>query len=542
VTAPADGNEPMPAPPPLPDLDELPGELPGEHPPEGEDGTAAGALLRTTAATGVIRPVPVVSLSGADIASGAGGPGPIALDDLSVTWGRGELMDQPTPATAQVSLFLPDRAWAAGRELIGQPLNLAFTAVKPGAGPVRQVFFRGRVTSAQLSRRSVLNTDGSTTDGALLELGASSVLTDLANRVPFEDWPEETLDARRARIAGWTAGVTSSVTVRTDWNGAHVLPVAAADQTSILDSLTGLFDSCGPDRMSYFPDDQRIYFMARREINTRSHSTQLWWNVTGDGTARDNTGAYIRSRAVTAGMYANSLAGLPQYLDAAAVEYDGKLAKEITSRITRVEISHKDSLSTPTAFAQRVETALVPGTNEAAQGVRSIRHESQVCWNNYAQTCASDLASMASREGAGWATGSVVYRADLAGGFESFDQVSLLLTGAETPPVVFLARSWFPELGIRPLFAVIGGQIGYAEGWSVECDLQAVSTFGNAQHALAWEEIDDGSATYQLEWHDTDHWRGLHESVTYEDMGFCGLGLAVSTTPTNTEWDQVYER
>jgi hypothetical protein len=189
-----------------------------------------------------------------------------------------------------------------------------------------------------------------------------------------------------------------------------------------------------------------------------------------------------------------------------------------------------------------VETALVPGTNEATQGVRSIRHESQVCWNNYAQTCASDLASMASREGAGLGHRLLVYRADLAGGFESFDQVSLLLTGAETPPVVFLARSWFPELGIRPLFAVIGGQIGYAERLAVECDLQAVSTFGNAQHALAWEEIDDGSATYQLEWHDTDHWRGLHESVTYEDMGFCGLGLAVSTTPTNTEWDQVYER
>jgi hypothetical protein len=37
---------------PLPDLDELPGELPGEHPPEGEDGTAAGAVLRTAAAPG----------------------------------------------------------------------------------------------------------------------------------------------------------------------------------------------------------------------------------------------------------------------------------------------------------------------------------------------------------------------------------------------------------------------------------------------------------------------------------------------------------
>jgi hypothetical protein len=76
VTAPADGNEPLPAPPPLPDLDELPAELPGVHPPEGEDGAAAGRCCAPPPAAGVIRPVPVVSLSGADLASGAGRPGP----------------------------------------------------------------------------------------------------------------------------------------------------------------------------------------------------------------------------------------------------------------------------------------------------------------------------------------------------------------------------------------------------------------------------------------------------------------------------------
>jgi hypothetical protein len=535
-----DGDTPLPAPPAPPDLDELLAEVPASPPPPVE--LAAGVVLRTAAAA-AIDPVPVVTLSGADIAAGATTGGPVALDDLSVTWGRDQIMDQPTPATAGVALFLPDPTWAAGRELIGEPLNLSFTATKPGTGPVRQVFFRGRVTSADLARRSVSNTDGTTTHGAVLTLGASSLLTDLGNRVPFEAWPEETMDARRARIAAYTTAVASSVTIRDYWQPAHVGPVAATDQPSVLDSLTGLYESSSPDRMTYLPDDQRVYFVGRREISARTLA-QIWWNVAGEGTARDGKGAYIRARTIPAGLIgANSLAGPPQYVDAAAADYQGSLVKDITSRITRVEVAHQDSLSTPTAFADRVETALVAGTNEATQGVRAARLDSQICWNNYAQTQASDLASMVGREGAGWATEAITYRADLAGGFESFDQAAaLLLTGAESSSMVFLARSWFPQLGIRPVLGLIGGQIGYTGGWRVEGTFQPVSSADNAMHAMSWDEIDDGSTTYQLEWHDEDHPRGLHESVTYEDIGFCGLGLGVVTTPADQGWDQVYRQ
>jgi hypothetical protein len=524
--------EPLTAPP----APELP---PGPPPPPltGEH-LARVAGLRTAASPGVINPVPVVTLAGDDLATGTTGDGPVALDDLAVTWGRSEALDQPSPATATLRLWDPTGTWAIGRELIGQPLDLSWTAVKPGAGPVRQAFFRGRITSAKLAPRSVSNTP----DGMLIELGASSLLNDLANRVPFQDWPEETLEQRRARIATFTAGVASSVTVRTFWQDAHVEPVAAADQPSILDSLTALYDSTGPDRLAYFPDTRQVYFIGRHRLNAHSLA-QLWWNLPGDGTARAGQGAYIRARGLAAGANENSLAAPAQYLDASAVEYSGELSKDITSRITRVEVAHKDALSTPTTFAERVETALVPGTAETTQGVRSVRHDSLVCWNNYAQTAAADLAALAAEEGSGWSTGSLTYRADLAGGFENFEQVSsLLLCGVESPSLVFLQRSWLPQVGIRPVFVVIGGQIRYAGGWQVEFDVLPGSSMTNPQHAMTWEEIDDGTADYELQWWDEDNPRGLHESVTYEDMGYVGFGLAVANSPADAGWDQVYQQ
>jgi hypothetical protein len=108
------------------------------------------------------------------------------------------------------------------------------------------------------------------------------------------------------------------------------------------------------------------------------------------------------------------------------------------------------------------------------------------------------------------------------------------------PSPLFLQRSWFPRLGIRPIVGIIGGVIRYAGGgWQVDIDVLPISTTV-AQHAIAWDEIDDGSATYTLEWHDDTHPRGLHESLTYEDIGFVGMGLGMTTIPADRGWDQVY--
>jgi hypothetical protein len=88
------------------------------------------------------------------------------------------------------------------------------------------------------------------------------------------------------------------------------------------------------------------------------------------------------------------------------------------------------------------------------------------------------------------------------------------------------------------VFGVMGGTIAYSrEGWDLTLSLAPITTT-QKQHSITWEEIDDGSTTFELQWHDTDHTRGLHESVTYEDMAFCSTGLGVSTIPADVGWDQ----
>lgn len=520
-------SRPLPA--EVEDLDDGPAPMPDQLPAAGER-----AGLRTVAARVV--PHPIVTLSGVDLATTAGAVGPVVLDDLSVSWGRDAALDQPAAATASVVLFDPSGVWATGRELIGAPLLLSWTAPFPGeTAPRRKVFFRGRITSAQLSRRSVLNTDR---PGTRIELGASSLLTDLANRVPFEDWPDETLEARRARIASWAAGPVSAVTVRDFWKTPHVAPIAATDQPSVLASLTALYDSAGPDRMTYNPDTQAVDWLNRRSYGGTGLG-QLFWKIPGEGTAMEGKGAYATTRAT--GSNADNKAIARHHIDGAFLEADsdGLLSKDISSRITRVEVAHKDAAA---GFADRVELALVPDTDEATQGVRSIRHDSQVTWNSFAALASQDLASMAGREGAGWATGSLTYRADRADGFEYFDQFAeILLAGVEANSPVFIQRAWFTALGIRPHMVVVGGEIAYAGGWRSTINVQPASSIaGSAQHAISWSEIDDGSAGFELQWWDGDNPRGLMESLTYEDIGFVARGLGVSTFPTNSEWDQVY--
>jgi hypothetical protein len=58
-----------------------------------------------------------------------------------------------------------------------------------------------------------------------------------------------------------------------------------------------------------------------------------------------------------------------------------------------------------------------------------------------------------------------------------------------------------------------------------------------AQHPLAWDEVDDGTAGNTLRWYDDDQPDGMHESVTYEDLGHVGLGLGATTVPPNRGWD-----
>jgi hypothetical protein len=541
-----------PTPPPLPDAGD-----PGQPLPQPEDQAdhidqshLFGAALFGDAPAGQIMPVPVVAIGGAVVASGPDSSlsKPMVVDGLSVSWGRQEVMAQPDPATASLTCFDPSSTWPLTTDLRGRLVVISWQATRPSDGSLQTTaMFVGRITSAKLRRKTVVNSDGTKVHGLLVALTAASILNDLANRVPAEDWPDETMDARRARIATYAASVcTGGVTIRGYWKTPHVAPVALADQVSVLDHLLRLYESAGPDRMTFLPWSQQAIQLERRDMPAWRTTGSLHWNVAGEGTARDGKGAYAWSVAV--GPYDGGMNGANHYLDGDSIEYpeDSTLSKDATGMITRVDVSHPDGAA---ANAMRVETTLCatidPTIDETLMGVRTARLDSSVNWNSYAQQASSDLAFMAAREAAGWRTDPITIRTKMSNvaGFDYWSQAGLVLAGAEVLAFVFIQRSWFAQLGIRPCFALIGGTIRYRSGeWQAECELAPVNTLPAAQHAISWSEIDDGSSTYELQWWDEDNPRGLHESLTYEDIGFVGYGLGMTTVPADTGWDGVYPK
>jgi hypothetical protein len=530
VTAP----EPL-EPPRLEDEDLVPADLFGAAPPGGFD------------------PVPVVTIGGVDVAQGPGQeyvlpPVPtapnqeyapprlsaslIVVDGLSVTWGRDDPLAQPESAVGRLTLFDGSGTWATSLDLRGQSVVLSYAGVVPNAGPVRTPFFRGRVGSpVKVSRKTVVMPDGEVVEGSLVELPLVSVLVDLANRLPAEDWPEETVEARRARLASWSADVLpGGVAVRDFWKTPNVAPVPAEDQVSVLDHLVALYDSTGADRMTYHPDTQRVVNLIRRDYVAERTMAYLWWDQPPGVSGRAGRGAY--ARAITS--------GVRTYLDAGLLEYDPADGITQPDRVTRVELVHPSS-DPAWNYKDRTTTVLVDGTDERRDGVRTARLESTLLWNNFADTAASDLEELAQKEGAAWRLQPLVFSSRRAGGFDSYDQARALLSGKETQDLFFLQGSWLPNYGLRPLFGVMGGTIGYRNrSWELEL-IPAPIVTTLPQHAITWEEFDDGSTTFQVQWWDEDHPRGLHESLTYEDLGYVGRGLNVSTVPPATGWDK-YDR
>lgn len=140
----------------------------------------------------------------ADGLTGADHKAPIALDNLSIPWGRSTTVDQPEPSTCSVTLL--DRGAGAVRvdSLVSLGSRLAVWAV---LGADRRVVFAGRVTDLEIDYD-----DGA--GGAVCDIVAADLMADLANRyVGSEPWVAETLSARAGRIMAAVGALTSSVVV-----------------------------------------------------------------------------------------------------------------------------------------------------------------------------------------------------------------------------------------------------------------------------------------------------------------------------------------
>jgi hypothetical protein len=451
-----------------------------------------------------VNPAPSCSLSGQLVAAGrtTGGvwpAAPMALEGVTVKWGRGGPLEQPTPATATVRLFDPTGVWAAGADLIGAPLELSWAA----AGTTRR-YFTGRVGGVAVEPHAAM-LDNVRTDGALVTLSCTSLLADLANRLPAEtSWPAETLAARRARIATLAAGPVASIATRPAWDSA---PLAALDpsKTSCLDLLKGIFDACGADRYTYDPDTRAVGYLTRR-------------------TYPDPAGLVrFTADAARPGAYLTAPGGA---VDGGRVAMSGAAHRDVASRLTRVVLTY----TTGTTTAQ--VTVPLSGVDESLVGVRAASVTTGHTDPAQAAAAAADLAALAGGEATGWALDAMQWKPGTAG-FDSLAQATRLIGGTETADVYLLQRTWLSALGIRPVFGVMGGQITYTGGaWQVQWTNAPIAA-GAQPYTLTWDHIDDGTPGNTLVWDDEPGPGTVDDSVTYDDLAFACYGLGVTTIPTD---------
>lgn len=494
---------------------------------------------------------PVVLLNGQPVATGWAGQLPLVLDGLSVTWGREAILEQAQLAVGRLQLFDPTRTWATDVDRRGQLVQLRYAgSPAPDGTAVGGTFFRGRVGAPlTLTRKRVTAPDGSRVDGVVVEVPLQSILADLGNVTPRDAWPVETLNARLARIVAGARAVgvlTGGAVVRDYWGAVNVDAVAAADQVPLLEHLLAVYASAGSDTMAYRPGPDDVVPVTDRTAESYRTLGRLFWDGNDPNRARAGQGVYVRTWTVPT--TAPQEAATALYLDAALLEYDPSAGLTTPSRITRVALTHPNGEvagypdRTVEVRVKSSEEPAAPFLDEGSLGARTARVESLLATPSYADVAANDLALMVRREGSRWLLDPVRYRSRRAGGFPTLDLARTLLAGYETNAAIFLQRSWLPTVGVRPVVGVMGGVIAYADGgWDLELQLAPVAT-ALTQHAVTFEELDDGSATYEIQWWDDDHPKGMHASLTFEDLDYVGSGLNVTTQPgaipVDSRWDR----
>jgi hypothetical protein len=482
-----------------------------------------------------LEPAAYLTVDGVDVARSAAGTlaldrllgGLLALDGLSVTWGRQEALDQQEPATASLELFDPTRSWHRSAQRIGAPVTLRWQVTSGGVTSSR-VFFRGRVS--RLNPR-VATLAG--VRGTRIALELTSLVSDLGNIVPPIAWPWENfgvvtttpnpIGSRKARVSAAVvaAGISGGVTTRTDWDNfpAHSFPVD--QQVSVAEHVQLLYDSL-VDRMNYSPNANAFSGVGTRDYTTRRTLGRLASDPVGSASDRAGQGVYATARTI-----ANVPGyGPGLYLDGRETGYPegAGIVRDAGSAITRVRVQYMAATGGfPPTETATVNERIVAGSNETLTGIRTVTVDSLIetsaQYPRWETVVKNDVSS--------WQLEPITYDTGATGGFEDLAQVLALLSGEESNLLVFLQGSELPLMGVCPILGIMGGTITHDAGhWTAEATLAPI-TLVAAQHPISWEEFDTGTTGTQVQWWDTPHPLGLHESLTFEDLAWVGMGHGV---------------
>jgi hypothetical protein len=439
----------------------------------------------------------------------------VAVDSLRITWGRGSVLEQTTPATAAFTVrdTSPGATFARRTDLIGTEVVLGWEVTSPAASATS---FRGRVTDVQVRPRPQ--------GGFYVDLAASSLEVDLANYTVAEGtvWPAETIAARRTRIAGllpafsFTGGITLPLRAaiggmpagpELDTYTAAQVDVGGRDLLSLLREL---FVSTSAQPVVYAPGINGFLAAPRRQYGV-------------DASRGFVMSAMLTPSADRAGRYvAAGLTGL--HLDGQKLAYAGNIEQAIDSRLTRIEVAYLDSSVTPAYDPRTVTFDTVDTPNEGSLGRRTLSVSSIHATSAGALTLATAYSILVHTESRAPRLGAVGF-STAREPFPDTAHAQALLGGYEQSSTLFLGRTWLTRLGQRPLVGILGSTITYADGeWTV--DLTPSPVIINPASPSTWAPLPVNKLASSTAVHLAD----LDPSVTVGDLGFLDVGAGFTTS------------
>jgi hypothetical protein len=453
---------------------------------------------------------PIVTVGGQTVSNSAGGTsGLVGVEELRITWGRAEVLDQPTPARLALTLLDRQRGrpFARRPDLVGEEITVEWRETGTGTSGM---CFRGRITDATAAPPTGAHADRP----FRVQLQATSREADLAQYTAPQNsvWAAgESFAARATRIlalvpadqrpsVGLPRAVDLGLTDPGPTADLDTYPAGLLDASGkhALELMRQLFASMSPQPMVYQPTANRLTFAPRRRRGYASghvSSARL--------TISDEHGG----RWVVAG-----LGG--RHLDAQKLAYTGGLEQTIDTQLTQVEVSYPDAAASNAPRSQLTATAAA--ANEATKGrrtalVRSMHSEAARAKQLADLYATADADSRHPRLGSvGWSSAR-----------EPLDDATMaaaLLSCAEDSHEVFLNRSWLPQLGRRPLVGFIGGTVGYADGeWSADLNTAPVIVDPAPQ---TWAPVTIGALAISA----ATRLRDLDPQVTLGDLGFVDIG------------------
>jgi hypothetical protein len=446
-----------------------------------------------------------VYIGGSRIPDGAAGDrsAPVAVDGLTVRWGRSTSVDQPAPGTC--SLKLLDRGGGPTRvdALVALGATLVVQAAVADQPPV--IVFSGRITDLEIEWD-----DGG---GGVCEVIAADLLADLANRfVGAEPWPAETLQARASRIMTAVGGAGTAVTVDPRPAG---LPVSRLDV------------------------DRQAAANLLRELAV-SGTAALWVVVPAatavptlrieDPSARSSMRALTQSLPSLLWTITDS-ASTSAPLDACAVLRDPvRWARSTTDLITRVTVRWLDQSTSPDPTERTV--TLVDPTSEANHGARGLS-VSTVLASAAAADQAAGVLVAGHRPGESWRVTGLTW--DLGATPVTLATRTLAVTLLDNAtrigvPLLVGPLPWWAPAGAQAGVYVEGGNYRYVGGrWVLA--LAGIPATGVGGSLSYWRT--DPSIRYL----------DIDPAITFLDMIGVGprgnTGPAWADAPTGRTWQSV---